>query len=392
MKCDLCNSPDIHRVLDLGQQPLANKYPHRDQFETEARFPLIVLFCEDCRNVQLSEKVSRELMFEDYFYLSSVNPGLVRHFNELAERLKASQFVIDVGSNDGVLLAPLKALGVRCLGVEPSVNVSKIANDNGLETLCSFFDKAAAQAIREKFGQPDVIIASSVFTHLEDPHSFLEDANSLLSENGELIIEVEYIANIVKTLQFERFYLDRIFYYSLTSLSKLFELHGFKITNVEMIEPHGGSLRVTGHKLSSTVVPDLSVRQMLKEEENHLTLDAFTRFRIEIDVQIKALRALLERLKSEGIAVAGYGAPARVSTICNFAGIGPELIPFTVDDSPLKQGRFTPGTHIPVVNREFLDQESIKTLIVFAYEYIKDIRVKTNNAYQYFMPIPPREI
>jgi len=392
MICDLCTSSELLPVLDLGHQPLANKYPRADQFEAEARFPLTVMFCENCRNVQLSEKVSRELMFEDYFYLSSVNLGLVRHFSELAQKLKGSKFVIDVGSNDGVLLSPLKELGIKCLGVEPSINVSKIANDNGLETLCSFFDDVAATNIRKNYGHPDVIVASSVFTHLDDPHSFLDDAYSLLEDDGRLIIEVEYIANIVKTLQFERFYLDRIYYYSLTSLSKLFEAHGFKITSVEMIEPHGGSLRVIAHLLSSPMAVDKSVTSILEEEQNNLTSETFENFRNEILIQVNALRKLLQRFKDEGVSVAGYGAPARVSTICNFAGIGPDLIPFTVDDSPLKQGRFTPGTHIPVVTREHLAQEKIEALIVFAYEYIKDIRDKTNNAYRYFMPIPPREI
>jgi methylation protein EvaC len=165
MKCDLCKSAELQSVLNLGQQPLANKYPQKDQFETEARFPLNIMFCDNCRNIQLSEKVSRELMFEDYFYLSSVNLGLVRHFTELAEKLEGSRFVVDIGSNDGILLAPLKSRGIKCLGIEPSINVSKIAIDNGYDTLCSFFDDATVEKVANEYGQPDVIVASSVFTH-----------------------------------------------------------------------------------------------------------------------------------------------------------------------------------------------------------------------------------
>jgi len=392
MKCDLCEAADLRQVLDLGRQPLANKYPLADQFETEARFPLKVMFCENCRNVQLSEKVSRELMFEDYFYLSSVNDGLVRHFVDLAGKIKDSRFVVDVGSNDGILLAPLKSLGVKCLGVEPSVNASQIANDAGLETLCSFFDAVSTKKIMNENGKPDVIVASSVFTHMEDPGSFLTDARELLAENGKLIIEVEYIVNIIRNFQFERFYLDRIYYYSVNSLSRLFGSHGFKITSVEMIEPHGGSIRVTGHHEANSIEPEASVALMLDEEKNILTTEVFSKFQNEIVIYSKELVELLQVLKVENTSVAGYGAPARLSTICNFAGIGPDLIPFTVDDSPLKQGRFTPGTHIPVVDRERLSRDNIEMLIVFAYEYIQDIRVKTNNAYKYFMPIPPREI
>ena len=165
--------------LDLGMQPLANKYPTTAEFATEDFFPLTILFCTHCKNVQLGVIVSRGRMFEDYYYLSSVNAGLVRHFQELAKKLTGSQFVLDVGSNDGILLEPLKVLNIKTIGIEPSKNVSKIANDKGLTTICSFFDAAAAAEVEAKYGKPDVVVASSVFTHLEDPHLFIETAARL---------------------------------------------------------------------------------------------------------------------------------------------------------------------------------------------------------------------
>ena len=150
----------------------------------------------------------------------------MRHFEGLARTLASAQFVVDIGSNDGILLKPLKELGVKALGIEPSINVSKIANDNGLTTLCSFFDAKTAAEVERTDGKADVIIATSVFTHLEDPHDFIEAAKALLTDDGRFIIEVEYIGNILRHVQFERFYLDRIFYYSLTSLTHLFDAHG----------------------------------------------------------------------------------------------------------------------------------------------------------------------
>jgi SAM-dependent methyltransferase len=390
--CQLCGAPHLHEFLDLGNQPLANKYPSEAQFQTEDFFPLAVLFCRRCKNVQLGTIVSRERMFEDYYYLSSVNAALVRHFEKLAKNLATAKFVVDIGSNDGILLKPLQALGVRAIGVEPSINVSKIANDLGLTTITSFFDAAAARRIVADDGRPDAIVASSVFTHLENPHDFIEAVKILLADEGQFIIEVEYIGNILKTVQFERFYLDRIFYYSLTSLKHLFEAHGMVIADVEHIEPHGGSLQVTLQRQGQGAGASNSVNELLIQENETLSVAQLEKFKGEVDRQTAAFRNVLSEFKAQNLKVAGYGAPARVSTICNYGKIGPSLIEFTVDDSPLKQNKYTPGTHIPIVPKEYLDAHRSDVLVVFAYEYMDDIRQKTGGAYRYLVPIPPREV
>lgn len=392
MKCQLCGHDHPVEFLNLGQQPLANKYPTAAQFEGEEFFPLAMFFCPRCKNVQLGTVISRERMFEDYYYLSSVNAGLVRHFETLARKLANAKFVVDIGSNDGILLKPLKALGVKVIGVEPSINVSKIANDQGLTTVCSFYDATAAAEIEKKHGKADVVVASSVFTHLEDPHLFIEAVKSLLTDDGRFVIEVEYIGNILRHIQFERFYLDRIFYYSLTSLTHLFDAHGMVVADVEHIEPHGGSLQVTIRRKGGDVAPSAGVDALLQEENESLTVGRLEQFKNNVDTQIAALRELLTNCKATNQQVAGYGAPARVSTICNYGKIGPSLIEFTVDDSPLKQNRFTPGTHIPIVTKEHLDSHRPDLLVVFAYEYFDDIRKKTGGAYRYLLPIPPREL
>lgn len=391
MNCSLCKDATAIEFLDLGMQPLANKYPTADMFEKEDFFPEKVFFCSSCKNVQLGTMISRERMFEDYYYLSSVNPGLVRHFDAFAQQLKDAHLVVDVGSNDGILLKPLKELGIKAIGVEPSVNVSKIANDAGLETITAFFNEESATEVESRYGKADVIVASSVFTHLEDPHTFIEDVKKLLTTDGRFIIEVEYIGNIIRDVQFERFYLDRIFYYSLTSLQHLFDLHGMYVADVEMIEPHGGSLRVTA-KQKGVGMPSQAVTTLLSDEETALTADRLKAFKKSVDENIAAFAAALKQFKEAGVRVAGYGAPARVTTICNYGKIGPDLIEFIVDDSPLKQNKFSPGTHIPIVPNTYLQQVKPDLLVVFAYEYIDDIRKKTGNAYRYFVPIPPREV
>ncbi|WP_208600799.1 class I SAM-dependent methyltransferase [Mycobacterium malmoense] len=391
MECRLCGEPAAIEFLNLGEQPLANKYPTEAEFAAEDFFPLQVFFCPTCKNVQLGTIVSRERMFEDYYYLSSVNRGLVEHFEDLARQLASAHFVVDVGSNDGILLKPLQKLGVRALGVEPSINVSKIANDQGFETLTSFFDIPAAEKIEKSHGRADVIVASSVFTHLENPGAFIETVKRLLTDDGIFIVEVEYIGAILTSTQFERFYLDRIFYYSLTSLAKLFAAHGMSITDVREIAPHGGSLQVFVQR-AGRQSPSEATRELLAREEKGLTAESLREFRLNVDLQVSAFKDRLGEFKQAGLRVAGYGSPARVATICNYGQIGPNEIPFTVDDSPLKQNKFTPGTHIPIVPKSYLDEHKPDVLVVFAYEYFDDIKKKTDGAYRYLKPIPPTEL
>lgn len=391
--CLLCRKQKAVEFLNLGKQPLANKYPKKQDFAQEDFFVERVLFCTNCKNVQLGTIVSRERMFEDYYYLSSVNPGLVRHFETWAKKFKKAKFVVDIGSNDGIFLKPLQELGVKALGVDPSINVSKIANDAGLPTLTAFFDEPTAEKIRREYGQPDVVVASSIFTHLENPHEFIEAVKVMLAPKGKFIIEVEYIGNIIQDVQFERFYLDRIFYYSLTSLRDLAALHGMVVTDVEEIEPHGGSLRVTIQAAETKTKVSARVKKLLKQEARTLMPQNLKKFKQTVDKSVRDFKDRLKEYKKRGVKVAGYGCPARVTTITNYGGIGPDLIQFLIDDSPLKQNKFSPGKHIPIFPKNYLDKHSVDVLVVFAYEYFNDIKRKTaDHNYRYLIPIPVREV
>jgi SAM-dependent methyltransferase len=392
MKCLLCQKETSFEFLNLGQQPLANKYPSEDEFTAEVFYPLTAFFCSSCKNVQLGKIVSREQMFVDYYYLSSVNGALVRHFEEFAEKIKDSRFVIDIGSNDGILLKPLNERGVKAIGIEPSLNVSKIANEVGLLTINSFFDAKTVNDIITEHGHSDMVVTSSVFTHVEDPHQIIEDVKKLMTTDGTFILEVEHIGAFVANTQFERFYFDRPYYYSATSLRDLFTLHDMYISDIENITPHGGSIRVTTHKKGHCKPETDRYLSLIKEEENSLTYQKMQEFSRTSELYIKAFKDKLIAYKAEGLRVAGYSAPARVSTICNFGNIGPDLIKFLVDDSPLKQNRTSPGTHIPIVHKDYLDNNEVDVLVVFAYEYLDDIRKKTNGKnYRYLVPIPPQE-
>ena len=390
--CIVCHS-QLAPTFSLGSQPLANKYPKsQSDKNNEFKAEMNVYFCEDCGYASVPCSVDRSVFFEDYYYLSSVNKELNNHFIDLAEEIyqKKFNFVVDVGSNDGILLRPLKDRGVKFLGVDPSENVSKIANDNGLTTIVGFFDEGMVEHIQKQYGRPDLITASSVFTHLDHPLVFFENVKNLLQPNGKLIIEVEYLQKIVSDFAFERFYFDRPHYYSLKSLSKMGAKYGFNIEDAEIINVHGGSLKVTFAMGQADLIHS-NVQKLLEQETAYLNtsnlLSKFDDFRIGCENMRKAI----QEFKGKGFSVAGYGCPARFSTITNFSGLSAADISQVVDDSPLKQSRFSPGMHIPIVS--YHPEEKPDVYIVFAFEYIASIKEKVGVMRGgYFKPVPFIEI
>lgn len=384
-KC-LCCGGKLSEIINLGLQPLANKYP-KDiaDFDEEFTQEMVIYLCEDCGYCYLPCDADRKIFFEEYYYLSSVNKELVTHFNQLANKLVTlgAKFVLDVGSNDGVFLKPLKELGVSCLGVDPSENVGAIANKNGLETFIGFFDNDLADRIITEKGRPDMIVASSVFTHLEDPGEFFSVCNKLLDREGVVIIEVEFINDIIESLGFERFYFDRPHYYTVESLRRLALQQNFGLVDVERIDTHGGSIRVTFKRIKELSVLQEVLSEKLAPLNRDEIISQFKNFKRECNLLVEALR----EFKINGIDVLGYGCPARFSTITNFASIGPNLLPFVIDDSPLKQGRHSPGQHIPIISS--VESPHVSNYLVFAYEYINSIRSKVSrNDVNFLRPIP----
>jgi len=374
-------------------QPLANKYP-KDVNEINNEFNALmeVHYCEKCLYVSLPCEVGRDIFFEDYYYLSSVNKELVDHFENLANKINdiGSKFILDVGSNDGILLARLLDKNIKCIGIDPSENVSDIANKKGLKTIVGFFDENSADFIKKNFGKPDMITASSVFTHMEDPSSFFKNCKSLLHKDGKLIIEVEYLADIVSNFSFERFYFDRPHYYSLNSLIKLAEPFGFSLEDANLINIHGGSIR-TIFSRKKVIETSNSAKKILMDEKDYLSKEHIINKLDKFESSCRELKNKITELKNTNVNFAAYGCPARFSTITNFADITKNDIPFVVDDSSLKQGRMSPGKHIPI--RTFSKDYNIDIYIVFAYEYIESIKKKIKNPnIKFYKPVPFKEI
>jgi methylation protein EvaC len=391
-KCIVCKC-NIKSLFSLGLQPLANKYPLNSlEKANEFKSDLKVFFCNQCGYANIPCEIERNDFFEEYYYLSSVNKELCQHFDKLANYIleKNYNFVIDIGSNDGILLRPLKERGVKSLGIDPSENVSKIANDNGLKTLVGFFDKEMALQISENFGKADLITASSVFTHLEDPLSFFSNSKILLHSDGKILVEVEYLKNIISEIAFERFYFDRPHYYSLKSLSKMGANFGFYIEDVEFLDVHGGSIRVIFGQNSSNFNNNF-VENIIKLEEIDLNdANIIAKFN-QFNVACQNIKNSIISFKNKGYSIAGYGCPARFSTITNYANLSLDDIPYVIDDSPLKQGRFSPGMHIPI--KPYKISEKTDVFLVFAYEYILSIKEKVGPlSVGYFRPVPFSEL
>ena len=392
-KCKICGA-EQGLLIDLGRQPLANKYPQNKEIVNEKMWAMNILICQECRCASTSTIIDRDEMFTDYYYLSSVNVELTQHFDDLASKLVGSSGVLDIGSNDGVLLRPLKQLGVRCVGIDPSENVGKLANDEGLPTYIGFFDEMAVNKILNEFGQPEHIVASSIFTHVDDPETFVKNLKKLSSNNTKVIIEIEYLLNLIENLQFERFYFDRPFYYTILAMEILFSKFGFNMIAVENIEPHGGSLRLTfSLGIEASKSEKEKINEFLKIEKLRLNDQYISEFENRIHNEVKALKDFLIKCKTDGLKVVGYGAPARLATITNYADITSDLIDFIVEDSKLKIGRNTPGKHIPILDSTELDKNSCDLLIVFAYEYIESIHRKTAHlGVPHYGPIPLRKL
>jgi SAM-dependent methyltransferase len=380
-------------IFSLGIQPLANKYPsNAEEKSNEFKEEMKVYFCNSCGYVNIPCSVNRSIFFQDYYYLSSVNTELSKHFQKFAEYILKNnyEFVVDIGSNDGILLRPLQKHGVKCLGIDPSENVSKIANDQGLTTVVGFFDDKIANNVVQQYGFADLVTASSVFTHLEDPLSFFSNVKKILHPNGKLIIEVEYLEKIISDFAFERFYFDRPHYYSLRSLAKMGAIHGFNVEDVELIDVHGGSIRVT-FSISNSRQNESKIIKILEHESISLTENQLIVKFNEFDSACVEMRKTLESFKSMGMKVAGYGCPARFSTITNFAKFNENNILFVVDDSHLKQNRFSPGSHIPIV--KYSPETNIDIYIVFAFEYIQSIKNKIGlSTCKFYKPVPFMEI
>jgi len=361
--------------------PLAGGFLKRKAFKRERKYPLEIYFCENCYLVQIGKTVPRRVLFSDYKYLSSVTETLRNHFELLANKIMSysPKFVVEIGCNDGVLLSPLRSLGIRALGVEPAHNVAERARVRGLNVIEGFFGTELARKIVATHGYSDLVTGSNVFAHIENIVDAFKGVANLLAMNGILIMEVHYVLDLLAGLQYDFFYHEHIFYYSLLSLRQLLRRVGLEVFRVERLSLHGGSIRVFASVSGSREIED-SVHQATRHEIGMGLdrTDTYLEFSRRVIRHRDELYRVITKIKSEHSTIAGYGASGRATTLLNFLRLPAGTVTYIVDDSPARQDHYLPGIHVPIFGQARLNERPPDYVLLLAWSYEAEIRRKTN--------------
>ncbi|MFH0955529.1 MAG: class I SAM-dependent methyltransferase [Candidatus Micrarchaeota archaeon] len=384
--CRLCGAADMALFLDMGKLPLVNSF-FKTQKEKAPSFPVQVYFCPDCGFIQLGGAVNPNLIFSNYAYRSSLSKTFQEHCSKLAAevvrrfpKLKNGA-VLDLGSNDGCLLQAFKTQGFETLGVEPGRELAKIARKNKIPTIASYWDSKSAKAVLKK-GKVQVITATSVLAQVSDVHAFIENCRNALALDGAMVCEVHYAANLIQKNEFDTIYHEHLSYFLLKPLVRLLKEHGLKIIDASSSLVHADALRIWAVHTQSPLAPQSSVAELLTQEERDgLYLPAtYLSYKNSVEKIRKQTIDFLILQKKRGKKTAGFGAAAKACVLLNFFGISKDLVSFVVDQTPEKIGRFIGNTGIPIVDLPGLKKEPADFLIIFSWNYAKEIMQKTESA------------
>lgn len=388
-------------LFSLGMTPLANAFLSKHQLdEPEMFFPLEVFLCNNCGLVQLGHVVSPQVLFQDYIYKSSTSKVFRDHFASYTKtvigkfHVSKNSLVVDIGSNDGILLKSFQELGMNVVGIEPAVRIARNARRDGIPTISEFFSTALARKIIQSKGDAAIVTANNVFAHIDNLDEVVLGVKTLLAPNGVFIIEVPYLIDFIQKKYFDLVYHEHLSYLAVKPLEVLFARFGMTIVDVERVPVHGGSIRVYIQKDEAVRLQRASVSVCLKKELQMKlsTVETYHRFAQNVLLKKARLMGILTKLKASGKSISAYGAPAKGNTLLNYFGIGRELLNFIVDDSRWKQGLYTPGTHIPVVSSETIYQKKPDYLLILAWNFASSI-MKMHNKYlvgggRFIIPAP----
>ncbi|MBI4056646.1 MAG: class I SAM-dependent methyltransferase [Elusimicrobia bacterium] len=405
MVCRMCKGSGLEMFLDLGFTPPADQFQRKEQLrEPSIYYPLQVAICPSCGLAQLSHVVSPEVLYRnDYPYESSITKTGHRHWDEFARstterfELGPKDLVVDIGSNVGVLLSAFKSSGVRVLGVDPAPNIVRIAEKRGIETVSEFFSEDVVTHILKTKGPTTVITATNVFAHVDDLDSFMQAVIHLLKEDGVFILEAPYFANLVKHLEYDTIYHEHLSYLSVKPLIRFFAKFGMEIFDIGLRDIHGGSFRVFVSRQGKRPTSPIVAKLLEDEEKMGLhDLKTLKQFSQAVENNRQELLWLLRSLKRKGSRIVGVSAPAKGMTLLNYCRIGTETLDFVTEKSTLKIGRYTPGTHIPVLSDdELIRQQPDYALLLawnFADEIMENLKSFGEAGGKFIIPIPTPQV
>lgn len=403
--CQICGNKNLDSIIFIGYIPPVNTMPEVGSVSVEqSAYPLELLRCNECSLVQIGLEVDANVLFPyTYPYLSGSTRILRENFADLYRetssmfQLKPEDLIIDIGSNDGTLLANFKDGGHKALGVEPT-QAAEVARDRGIDTLTAYFNLETVMNIKKEYGKARIITAANVFAHIGDIHTVVEGIRELLSPDGVFISESHYLLDLVQTLQYDTIYHEHLRYYSLGSLKYLLSQHDLKIFHIKRIPTHGGSIRAYAARSGKYPEQDSVVEQLAQEDKKGITGgNALRNFRKQVIESKLKLLSLLSDLKKDGAKVYGIGAPSRSSTLINYTGLDDGIIDCVMEiKTSHKVGKYVPGTHIPVLDEAKLFEDQPEYALLLSWHISKELMDnlrKKGYKGQFILPLPePRVI
>ena len=381
--CRFCRTSLKYTFVDLGISPLCNSYLTEDRLsQAEIFYPLHAYVCENCFLVQLEEFVAPQEIFGDYAYFSSYSQSWLKHCKAYADMaakrfgLNDKSLVVELASNDGYLLRYFKEKNIPILGVEPAKNVADTANAVGIPTVAEFFGVETAKSLYSQGKAADLLIGNNVLAHVPELNDFVAGMKILLKPKGTVTMEFPHLARLIEGNQFDTIYHEHFSYFSFLTVDKLFSAHGLTIYDVEQLPTHGGSLRIYARHAENNSEPIRPGVSKLKEEEitaGFLTLDRYLVFSDNVKQTKRKILQFMIHAHDQGKSVVGYGAPGKGNTLLNYCGMGTDFISYTVDRSPHKQGRFLPGSHIPILAPERINETRPDYLVILPWNLREEI-------------------
>ena len=404
--CRACKGTNLYMFLPLGDHPPANAFVTTAQATAgpQASFPLNVSACLDCGVVVVPDMLPADF-FQDYHYVPSASPTMHAHFAEFArlvqERHASSRgsLVVDIGCNDGLFLKACSDRGVDALGIEPAANIAALARAQGIEVVNEYFGPEMAPRVRDRYGVAAVITTTNTLNHIDDLHAFVRGVDLLLADDGTFIVEVPQALELVEKNEFDTVYHEHMSTFSVTSLAALYRFFSMRIVRIEVLPIHGGSMRVSAQRRPAGAPELPEVQAWLDKERDHglFRRETYDALADRVATIRHDLMALLHDLKAKGKRLAGYGAPAKGNTLLNYYGIGPDLLDYLVDRNALKQGKLSPGMHIPVVHPDRILETQPDYLLILAWNFADEI-IEQQLEYhrrggKFILPIPqPRVV